>query len=1101
MFLFSRGIASQLASDILFVDIIMRTPSSTRTAPAGVLATRASSSSTTTCGKTFHRLPFPDHENTNVILNTDVSSGYLDESLGDALKAGHSGRHLARMAHLAISRGMVKAGSLEAAQDLSGIISKLFGDFNNKDDCGGWLWRSSFSGNKALLSPGGFCYKAKIKSNLQSTFNLKVYTSRRDVTAFRVVHFLMTEERGNLFSFLFEEGRRMQEQLLRGASSIRGGPAAQSLFYQFPVDRLPPCARESVNAWIASKTPSSSRQGHIIMGGRSPEGMLPPFFRSVVAIATGGGYVKPGFLPLSLQEYFIVRFVHWFVSERFSVGDATRAPRMNSGGLGSASSSNNASRVMPPSFSLHGVHVNDIARNCPPMELLQMYCETFLPPKQNLQHRIHHAQPNWPSSVMEGDLAARWGSFFLMAASEFWLTQHRKASTSSRTSGNAASSALSRGTASRLRRSAPAAASLGGADLNPMQLGGIVTLVSHLQFGLRDRCFYISEKLARLGPRQQQKALVDQLRAGTLGTTEYMRVLERPLYDFFSANMSSAPQVANYSAYLLEANMLGVMSAWICYLEPWHAGGRVQVKSSDEARSRPSAPFTPGASTHPQFHAESRTENAFSLDWVWFVVRNFAHYTQLLSLVLERLSNGTPSEGELLCIARAFQPHGAFGDGAFAVLLACESILENVAAAQQSRRGRMRQPAPIPIASSVGISWVRETAPGLKRSNSSGSLGSAPETPTQPSRRVAGSASALVSQILEYVEANRMVAVRMLSHVCQEHNLDVASYRASFSSNNFGDIPTAFLGAAGGVTKLESRRPAQRLRCERTTKRHAEEVLRKLVWKKSALEKWVVPSGARFEAPVPPAKQSAKATSPAASALNWFENSVNALGSIGSMMQGNSKTTAQKMQSKLIGDAIDRMHALFGISRIRKPTSSSRKDDIWRRMFSSANTAPDAESTTSVPPWVPDSIGASAYKRLSYIGRQQLINGTCDSKASLASTQGYIGDELKKPRPVCSYEVYSLVTIAIALSLKLNETLASAMGESSSPRFNLRFIADVRNLLAIILLSFFYNPSNFFSLVLLGVVLFSARAAAMQRPASNAVMLCYVAFRIWALIF
>ena len=510
------------------------------------------------------------------VLQSDVDAGYLDESLHDALRAGHSGRHIARMAHLSISRGISKHRDEATHENMDVIIAKVFGDFSNNEDVGGWMWRTSFGKN--VPRRGG--YVVGLRRGLQATFDTKTL-SRRELTAYRVVHLLMPEETGNMFAFFFSDG-------LRGYRR----------FHEFPVSKLPPFSRDAANDWFArasgrggGSAPSagsrSSTNMNALMQRSSP---LPALYKNLVAASTPlvGVAVKPNTIPLTLPELYIFRFVHWFVSENFTLGEAPRAPQAPPSKAGGRPT------PRPPSFSLHGLHLDDISAASPAMELLRMYCAAFLPPSLGsdgvydgrLNGRVtppnaHYSSPSFPRTLSSSSSSSSpWGSLFLLAASDFWLEQHRKPPMLPSAAARTGSSGLppaGAGSASisRLRRHGSVAqpqTSSAGALLNPMQLGAIAILVSHLQ----------SEMAARVASgvelEQLQRAAATRAHhklASTLGTTPNLRCLDTSFYNFAIKQAETASQTANYSASCLEANLLGVLSTWICFLEPWKACERV----------------------------------------------------------------------------------------------------------------------------------------------------------------------------------------------------------------------------------------------------------------------------------------------------------------------------------------------------------------------------------------------------------------------------------------------------------------------------------------------------------------------------------------------
>ena len=100
------------------------------------------------------------------------------------------------MAHLSISRGISKHRDEATHENMDVIIAKVFGDFSNNEDVGGWMWRTSFGKN--VPRRGG--YVVGLRRGLQATFDTKTL-SRRELTAYRVVHLLMPEETGNMFAF------------------------------------------------------------------------------------------------------------------------------------------------------------------------------------------------------------------------------------------------------------------------------------------------------------------------------------------------------------------------------------------------------------------------------------------------------------------------------------------------------------------------------------------------------------------------------------------------------------------------------------------------------------------------------------------------------------------------------------------------------------------------------------------------------------------------------------------------------------------------------------------------------------------------------------
>ena len=263
------------------------------------------------------------------------------------------------------------------------------------------------------------------------------------------------------------------------------------------------------------------------------------------------------------------------------------------------------------------------------------------------------------------------------------------------------------------------------------------------------------------------------------------------------------------------------------------------------------------------------------------------------------------------------------------------------------------------------------------------------------------------------------------------------------------------------------------------------------MWRKSALEALVMPSGARFKSAVKP-QNGAGTTSPAGAALSWFESSVK---SSMSKFIGDDAMGAKRMQGRRLAIAIDRMHAAFGIDRIRKPSASSGASNAGA--FAGVG-APESELAPLGPSWMVGRAITGAYKRLTFAGKQQILDGNCDTRASLAVSQGYIGDDIY--RPVCSYEIYILVTLAIAVSDKASSLLKDE-NDDNRRAVNLRFLADIRNLFALLFGLSIISPSSIGSYFLTGIILFFAKAATLQRRASNALMLAYLAWNMYCKLF
>ena len=103
------------------------------------------------------------------------------------------------------------------------------------------------------------------------------------------------------------------------------------------MSKLPPFSRDAANDWFArasgrggGSAPSagsrSSTSMNALMQRSSP---LPALYKNLVAASTPlvGVAVKPNTIPLTLPELYIFRFVHWFVSENFTLGEAPELPK------------------------------------------------------------------------------------------------------------------------------------------------------------------------------------------------------------------------------------------------------------------------------------------------------------------------------------------------------------------------------------------------------------------------------------------------------------------------------------------------------------------------------------------------------------------------------------------------------------------------------------------------------------------------------------------------------------------------------------------------------------------------------------------------------
>jgi hypothetical protein len=140
--------------------------------------------------------------------------------------------------------------------------------------------------------------------------------------------------------------------------------------------------------------------------------------------------------------------------------------------------------------------------------------------------------------------------------------------------------------------------------------------------------------------------------------------------------------------------------------------------------------------------------------------------------------------------------------------------------------------------------------------------------------------------------------------------------------------------------------------------------------------------------------------------------------------------------------------------------------------------APETETTLSIPPWVRRPVSC-AYRRLTALGREQLQSGR---RINLAESQvHYVGDTLKSPPPVCSYEILPMVKVLHVLSLWLNRVLGLdakyVAANNSGLRVNLRVLADARALAWTVCV-----------LVLLNGVWWKVRALAVWAPSMLAML-------------
>lgn len=207
-------------------------------------------------------------------------------------------------------------------------------------------------------------------------------------------------------------------------------------------------------------------------------------------------------------------------------------------------------------------------------------------------------------------------------------------------------------------------------------------------------------------------------------------------------------------------------------------------------------------------------------------------------------------------------------------------------------------------------------------------------------------------------------------------------------------------------------------------------------------------------------------------AMQIILNQINSLSaqekkSSGYMPSGNlgrfiySQGTGDKEQEKIPNatereNTVRRMHNVFNVPQPKRQTGGLSKGTSDQSFAKSAPLdAPESRLMLASPQWLGEQV-TCVYRRLTALGRLQM-----DSGRRICGTQEmrYVGDPLVNPPPVCSYEIAWLVRLTFSLSKSLNKLFdldhvtydmdeqGDGEWKQSQFRFNLRFMADARNML------------------------------------------------------
>ncbi|GBG27641.1 Sphingomyelin phosphodiesterase 4 [Hondaea fermentalgiana] len=973
----------------------------------------------------------------------DRDQEYNSETLSKTLEANESCRHTARIAHLYINRTAYLTDK-DYQEDLPQLFDRIFGVLeaqSGRHADHGWLERiKNVADAPRLLAP-------LLRSNLEATFNDKKW-SRDQLAAFRVFQLLDPGDRGNLFELIFERDNRQCIKYLHTAL-------------------LP----GHIQAILPAHLQAGGRDVGLPLGNRAPGFQ----YYERLSLATSPQNYAPEQLStsiaLTLEELFVFRFACWFVF----------APNMNTmimapvAGSDSSQSKSSQSGSRPPTSSSSGVvpqrrpsnilylsarHTDDMVKKNPPLELLRRYFERLLP--------------------YDASSLTRWGHFFFETLTHLWFLRNvdlvAAAAAAAPTSNGQGLLGASQNSASLI----VARPQYGG-----MTYTSASSLGAHLQYFVAPshdllkamaiffvylssapglRCGYPDSRRNNATPfggdaGTLSSALVasnwdeGERRHGVneylleLGQTPYLRALRKPTYQFFVTNLQKIGKLPNAYA----AGMLDVMDLWLAFLQPWRAASRLAPKPTK---------------------TQDGVRGAFSAVAQAVSVRSPT-----------RRQDGGGSGGDANSSRNDTQ--GGRGQGG----------------ASSSGRQDDGQSGGVPSGSRSGSGvGPRSSGQGNGKGQAQGESTSARFEPQWM--------WFVVQNYLTYAHVLQIVFSRMQETSLSDNDRYMVE-RAFLNTGAFCDPVVCILRACEIIIEDEVlRSPERSLANELATSfPHLQAVLGKesldanrlnaprkaeaedLVAVVECLElnrgsvyailtqhfkefDWRVEERAipalldsrpavqvildqiRFSG-----RKQGRAddmSARAGAALGWLAHA------LGGDTDGKSSMN-QAERSRL---AVSRMHSVFNVPRQKMQAGSARADladPAYAR--TAALSAPASRLMLGSPRWLGEQV-TCVYQRLTALGRLQMDSGrrVCGSQ-----DMHYVGDPLVNPPPVCSYEVGWLVRLMFSVSVALNKLCgldhpmyemddqAGHAWKQSRFRFNLRFVADARNLLLVALVGLLGN--------------------------------------------
>jgi len=953
------------------------------------------------------------------VTGYDRMQGYELETLSEALASDQSSRHVARIAHLYLSRTAFLTDQ-DYTAELPVLFDRIFGTLTSSGAHldHGWLARIK-EANDCPRSLGN-----AIRRSLDATFDMKKF-SRDALSAFRVFQLLDTSDRGNLFEVVFQRQNRPSVYFLR-------------------LEMLPGYARQALQVYLQSNGSNS------MMLAQCPEMQ----FYASLSMATDLSFytdenARKG-IALGLEEFFVFRFLCWFVfaplkdsslfqSQQFSSAayssasssqgfstsmsfpqsssssSSSEVPKnqnnavssssgSNSGGLNSAPANSRNSSSGPSSRSslsiatsvphvsldfhaaqraakdLSTCHVHDLVWKNPALEILKGYLEALLP--------------------LDVEKIGTSGILFFQSVLHLWLLRNFKPE---QTQSSASSLSLmtprdqsitsTRGygsatfTASRnstWRTSVP--------FIHPTLdfLKGLTVFLVYLQTDKELSPNYpsLSSSGDLSGALVEFRDAPASLRSrdfGMFGTTHYLKTMQRSVHQFFWNSLQKTSKKGGNSS----ASFLDVVNVWLTFLEPWKAAFRWKPRPGSRIVQHGLSALTAGvkaAVRSPTRESSSPTKGVENLEffgagWMWYVIQHYLMYAHLLQVAFARFKDFSLNKEDQEMIEKMLAPKGPFCDPIIAILRACEVILEDAELGQPARA----------LATEVTKSYA-----WMSKHLDRNSLDSA--RANEP-RAVEG---AQLNLILDCMEANRP----MIYNTLKQHMSDLNWNIEERLIPAILDSQSVVKDILKSIYDLESRQK------RRTTVQRAE-----------AAFEWI---GKAFQA---------------------AEQSV-----IGA--PGPAKVSGEKSRGRL--------HEIFRVPGSDVIGALAGKEDLGSKVdgtrLNDAFKAPLSDLMLGTPKWFKYK-AYFVYRQLTALGKLQLSSG---ERACTNENISFVGDPLMNPPPICSYEIAVLVHVFHALSLYLNsvfglDEVGYKLDDSEREkefhwvetkfRFNLRFLADARNLL------------------------------------------------------